>query len=383
MELRASLRDFWQRCLIAAATTIATVALLWFGWMVGHALLLIFAAGLVAVGLAGLARPFTRITGLSRRISVVIVTALLALMLALALALGTINVVSQAPKLQNQVAQSIDQLQNRLKHYRITAQLFGSPHGAHHKSNGGSDSGSSLGEHLIGELSSALSVTLASLTDLFIVLIIGIYLAAGPQLYYKGLLRLFPPSSQSRVTRIAHEAAEAMRRWLSGRAISMTFVGLGSIVGLWLIGIPFPLLLGLIAGLFTFIPYLGPLVSAVPALLVASLHGFWPIIDVGLLYLGLHVIEGYLLAPLIQRQAVSIAPAFLLSAQVLGGAVAGMLGVALATPISLVIAVTIQLGYVQNVIGEEPHLPGDHGNMKKADHSAVDTSLAGEDRQGR
>lgn len=370
----SSLRDFGQRCLIVAATTIATVAILWFSWTVGHALLLIFAAGLVAVGLAGLARPLTRVTGLSQRASVMIVTALLALILALALALGIINVVSQAPRLQNQVAQSINHLQSRLKHYRITAELFGSSNNGNHKSNGGSSSGSSLGKQITGELSSALSVSLTSLTDLFIILIIAIYLAVGPQLYYRGLLRLFPPSSQSRVNLIAQEAAEAMRRWLFGRAISMTFVGLGSIVGLWLIGTPFPLLLGLIAGLFTFIPYLGPLVSAIPALLVAGLHGFWPMIDVGILYLGLHVIEGYLLAPLIQEQAASIAPAFLLSAQILGAAVAGVLGVALATPISLVIAVTIQLGYVHDVIGEEPHLPSGHGNTETGDHSAADSS---------
>jgi len=143
-----------------------------------------------------------------------------------------------------------------------------------------------------------------------------------------------------------------------GRVTSMLVVAVASFIGLWVYGIPFALLLGLMAGLLTFIPYLGALVSSVPALLVAALHGFDAVIYVGVLYLVLHVVEGYMLAPLIQKRAVSIAPGFLLSAQVLGGAVAGVFGIAIATPVALVGAVIVQLGYVRDVIGAEPHLPG-------------------------
>lgn len=347
------LRDFWRRCLIVAATALGSIALLWFIWSVGHAVLLIFAAFLVAAGLDTVARLFSKVTGLSRHPAVIVVITLMALLTGAAMALGTMNVASQAPRLQDQVAQSIDKLEARLQHYQITAHLFGSQHG----SSNSSSSQSSLGEHLTSELSSALTVTITTVTDLFVVLIIGIYMALRPNLYYDGLLRLFPPARQSRADMIAHEATDAVRRWLTGRAISMSLVGLGSIGGLWAIGIPFPLLLGLLAGALTFIPYLGALVSAIPALLIAALHGFWAMIYVGALYLLLHLIEGYLLAPLIQRRAASIAPAFLLSVQVLGGAIAGVLGIALATPIALVIAVVIQLSYVQDVIGEKPHLP--------------------------
>lgn len=351
------LRDFWRRCLIVAATTIGSVALLWFLWTVGHAVLLIFAAFLVAVGLDAVARLVSKSTGLSRHPAVIAVVTAMALLIGTAMTMGTMNVASQAPRLETQVAQSIDQLQARLQHYQIAAQLFGQSM----NSKGGSDgsgSSQSLGEQLTGELSSAASVTITSLTDLFVVLIIGIYLALQPNLYYDGLLRLFPPARQNRADMIAHEASDAVRRWLTGRAISMSLVGLGSLAGLWAIGIPFPMSLALLAGLLTFIPYLGALVSAIPALLIAGLHGVWPMLYVGALYLVLHIVEGYLLAPLIQRRAASIAPAFLLSVQVLGGASAGVLGIALATPIALVIAVVIQLSYVQDVIGEEPHLPG-------------------------
>ncbi|WP_198025155.1 AI-2E family transporter [Salinisphaera hydrothermalis] len=351
------LRDFWRRCLIVAATGMGSIALLWFVWTVGHALLLIFAAFLVAVGLGALARLVSKLTGLSRHPAVISVITAMVLLVAAAMTLGTMNVAAQAPQLQNQVAQSIDALQGKLRHYEIATHLFDSSMGS--KSGSSSGSTPSLGEHLTSELSSAATVTITSVTDLFVVLIIGIYLALRPSLYYDGLLRLFPPARQHRADLIAHEATDAVRRWLSGRAISMGLVGLGSMAGLWAIGIPFPLLLGLLAGVLTFIPYLGALVSAIPALLIAGMHGVWPMLYVGALYLALHLIEGYVLAPLIQRRTASIAPAFLLSVQVLGGAIAGVLGIALATPIALVIAVTIQLSYVQDVIGEEPHLPGD------------------------
>ncbi|HET7314583.1 AI-2E family transporter [Salinisphaera sp.] len=350
------LGDFWRRCLIVSGITIGTVAVLWFIWTIGHAALLIFAAFLVAVALDALARALSRVSGLGRHTSVITVTVLLPLVLGVAVALGTMNVASQAPKLQHQIVQSINQLQDKLQQYQFTQNLLGSSTSS---GDSGSGSGSSLGEHLASEISSAASVTLTMVTDLFLVLIIGIYLGLRPQIYYHGLLRLFPPDRQERMDFIAHEAADAVRRWLTGRAISMTLVGVGSVAGLWLIGIPFPLLLGLSAGLLTFIPYLGALVSAVPALLIAGLHGVWAMFYVGLLYLGLHIIEGYLMAPMIQRRAASIAPAFLLSVQVIGGTIAGVLGVALATPIALVIAVIIQLCYVQDVIGEKPHLPRD------------------------
>src|SRR5699024_2196486 len=96
-----------------------------------------------------------------------------------------------------------------------------------------------IGERLSRELSNALTVTLSSLVELFIVAIIGLYLALSPGIYYRGLLRLFPPSRQGHVNTIVEESIDAVRRWLTGRALSMVLVGLGSTIGLWLIGIQF------------------------------------------------------------------------------------------------------------------------------------------------
>ncbi|RJS93275.1 AI-2E family transporter [Salinisphaera sp. Q1T1-3] len=353
---RMSLSAFWRRSLVVSACALAVLTIAWFAQTVAHAALLIFAAFLVAVGLDGLARLTQRIIPWGRHTAVVITTSVLALVLGFSIAIGAINIASQAPKLKTQVAQSIDKLQSKLDQYQITEHLLD---GSLLSSQQASDRPDTLGEQLTSELSNAASVTLTTLTDTFVILIIGVYLALQPALYRDGLMRLFPPTQRDRAKDIANEATDAVRRWLTGRVVSMSVVAVASAAGLAVIGIPFAFLLGLSAGLLTFIPYLGALVSAVPALLVAGLHGYWPMIYVGSLYIGLHIIEGYLLAPLIQKRAVSIAPGFLLSVQVLGGAVAGVLGVALATPIALVIAVVVQLAYIRDVIGETPHLPGD------------------------
>lgn len=348
-------RRFIRRCVIVALIVIATVVVLGFIWAAVHALMLVFAALLVAIGLDGLAQLINRRTGLSRHAAVMIIAALLALLLGSALTIGSMNVASQAPALRGQVVQSIDQISNRLENYQFAQQFLD---GTSNASSSEATHSSSLGEQLTSELSGAVSVTLSTLTDLFVIVIIGLYLALQPGLYRGGLLRLFPPSQHRRAEDIAAETAIAVRRWLIGRVTSMLMVAFAGSLGLWVYGVPFPLLLGVMAGLLTFIPYLGALVSAVPALLVAALQGVDAVLYVGALYLSLHVVEGYVLAPLIQKRAVSIAPGFLLSAQVLGGATAGIFGIALATPIALVAAVIIQLGYVRDVMGAEPHLPG-------------------------
>ncbi|MFC3106068.1 AI-2E family transporter [Salinisphaera aquimarina] len=341
-----------------ALITIATLILIGFLWAISSALLLVFAAFLVAVALDGLGRLLQRLLPISRHLAVIVTSAALAIGLGAAFALGSMNVVAQAPQLQKQVSQSIDQISAQFKSYQVAQNLLDEAGGDATQSG---SSANKLSTQLTHELSDAASLTVTTLTDFFLIVIIGLYLALDPRLYQKGLVRLFPPDQRQRVADIGNEATNAVRRWLTGRFVSMTVVGVVSAIGLAVIGIPFALLLGLIAGLLTFVPYLGAIVSAVPALLVAGLHGYNALIYVAVLYLSLHIVEGYVLAPLIQKRAVSIAPGFLLIAQTLGGAIAGLLGIALATPIALVIAVIVQLAYVRDVIGEEPHLPGAEG----------------------
>lgn len=202
--------------------------------------------------------------------------------------------------------------------------------------------------------------TLTLFVNGFIILFIGIYGAAAPQSYLDGMVRLIPPPSRPRAREVLSAMGRALRWWLTGRLILMLIVGVLTALGLQIVGIPSPVALGLVAALFSFVPYLGPVLSVLPALLVASLIGLTEVFYVLLVYGAVQLLESYLIAPLVQQQAVHIPPATVITAQFIGGVGAGAGGVLLATPLTVVVIVLIQTLYVEDVLGDEVSLLGEH-----------------------
>jgi predicted PurR-regulated permease PerM len=156
-----------------------------------------------------------------------------------------------------------------------------------------------------------------------------------------------------------------LRWWLVGRFVSMAIVGAVTATGLWLIGIPSPLALGLIAALLEFVPYIGPIFAAAPALLVALVLGPTELAYVALLYGVVQVLESYFINPLVQERAVSILPAALITAQVIMGVLAGPTGVVLATPLAVSTIVLIQMLYIEDVLGDSVKILGTHSQRRK------------------
>jgi predicted PurR-regulated permease PerM len=134
----------------------------------------------------------------------------------------------------------------------------------------------------------------------------------------------------------------------------MVIVGLITGVGLWLLEIPLALSLGLIAGLLEFVPFVGPILSAIPAILVAFTQDGMAPLYVVLLYLAVQQIEGNALMPLIQRWAVSLPPALGLIGVVVFGLLFGVLGVLFATPLMVVVMVLTQKLYVEAALRDGP-----------------------------
>jgi predicted PurR-regulated permease PerM len=179
-----------------------------------------------------------------------------------------------------------------------------------------------------------------------VIAFLGFYLAADQKVYERGLIDLLPTRYRQRAWRILAAIGDMLWYWMLGRLISMSVVGVVATVGLWALGTSLPLALGGLAGLLTFIPYLGAVIAAVPALLIAFAGSVQLGSYVLLLYLGVHLVEGYLLMPLIQKRAVSMPPALTLATQILFGTVGGILGVTFATPVTAVLITawrTIQL----------------------------------------
>ena len=194
-----------------------------------------------------------------------------------------------------------------------------------------------------------LGTAVGALASAVFVLFVALYLAASPAVYRDGFLRVIKPAHRGRAREILDELASTLRRWLLGRMISMTAVGVTTALGLWLLGIPLPIAMGVLAGALGFIPNIGPIVSAVPALLLAATISPAYIGYVGILYLVINLADGYILTPLVDRRSVSSPPALVITAQLLFGALWGILGVALATPLVACATVIVHRTYVRRI----------------------------------
>lgn len=203
--------------------------------------------------------------------------------------------------------------------------------------------------------------------DTLLVVVGGIYLAAQPELYRVGLLKLVPPRGRTLAAQALEASGRALRLWLLGRIVSMTVVGLLTWLGLTVIGVPSALALGVLAGLLEFVPFIGPILSAVPAILLAFAESPETAIWTALLFLAIQQFEGNVLEPLVQQRAVDLPPALLLFALVAGGLVFGIAGVILAAPLTVVLYVLVKRLYVQEALHTQTPLPGDDGARNGGD----------------
>ena len=198
-----------------------------------------------------------------------------------------------------------------------------------------------------------------ALADTLLVIVGGIYLAAQPGLYRVGLLKLVPARGRSLAAQALDASGRALRLWLLGRRVSMTAVGVLTWLGLLIIGVPSALTLGLLAALLEFIPFIGPILSAVPAMLLGFAAGPDKAVWVALLFLAIQQFEGNLLEPLVQQRAVDLPPALLLFALVAGGLIFGIVGIILAAPLTVVLYVMVKRLYVQEALDTATPLPGE------------------------
>jgi len=198
----------------------------------------------------------------------------------------------------------------------------------------------------------AATSTLSVLTAGALWLFVGFLLALSPALYRDGALRLFPESKRERAGAVLSGLEDTLWWWSLGRLLSMTFVGVATGVGLWLLGVPLAFLLGLIAALLSFIPNLGPIIAAVPAILLALAQSPQTALWVVLLYVGVQAVESLVLDPVIDRHTVYLPPALTVVAQLVFGTLVGLLGVALAAPLTAAAMTTVSILWVQGVLAQ-------------------------------
>ena len=208
----------------------------------------------------------------------------------------------------------------------------------------------SAGSLLAGPATTAFAAAFGALGNLAIIGVLGLFLAIDPPTYAKGVRQLFPPAQRPRAEVVMAEVATALRGWLVAQFSSMAVIGLLTAVGLWVLGVPLIVALGLLAALLTFIPNLGPILAAIPALLLALASDPVSALWVLMLYIAVQLIEGNVTTPLIQQHTIALPPALAIGMQVLLGTLFGLLGLALAVPLTAAGVTLIRMLYVEGYL---------------------------------
>lgn len=196
------------------------------------------------------------------------------------------------------------------------------------------------------------------IADVVVVIVAGIFLAAQPRFYSTGAIKLVPAGKRDLAREAMEESEHALRLWLKGQLIAMTVVGLLTGLGLWALGMPSALALGLLAGLLEFIPFAGPILAAIPAVLLAFAASPDLALWVILLYVAVQQFEGNVLTPLVQQFAVDLPGVILLFALLAFGSLFGALGVILAAPLAVVTFVLVKRLYVIEALHTPTPIPG-------------------------
>lgn len=318
-------------------------------WLVAAALrvvLLLFAGALVGVLLNGMANLLRRAVPLPYKAAVGVVCLVLLVLVVAFFAYAGPAVANQAEDFVEAVTAGLGQLQELVGRYEwgrdLLDQVPPTEEILRRLGSGG----------VLGELTGVVSTVIGGLFDLVILLFAGLYFALNPRVYVDNVIRLFPPDRRERLHEVAHATARALKLWLVGQFVSMAFVAVFVTVGLWILGVPLAVMIGVISFLLGFIPYLGPILAAIPALLVALLVSPQTVLYVAILYFVLEQVQSYVVIPLVQEKVVSLPPVLLIAVQLLFAAVGGILGIALATPIAVVAVVWVQMLYVEDALGD-------------------------------
>jgi predicted PurR-regulated permease PerM len=316
-------------------------------WVASRAVLAILIAIVFAVLLDAGVRGLGFLVGCRREIRFFLVLAAAALGLAAAVYLGGSIILDQA----GQFFAASKQLLAR------ATEWLSSQHGNLPLSDLAQflpDSGA-----LLGGATVVATASFGATVTVFAIVFLAAFFAWDPESYKRGLLSLVPRDKRQPVDLALDEAAEAMRQWMIGQAVSMAAIFIFTLVALLLIGMPYPGLLSLQAGLLAFIPTIGPFLAGI----VIILAGLSSSVTMALYGLGTYVViqflESNLITPMVQERTVHLPPGLTLAVQLVAGALFGFLGVAFVIPLTAAAKILISRLYVERALGGHCHADAD------------------------
>lgn len=327
-------RAEWGFALLAGA------GLLLLAWYARSVLLVVFAGVLLGVILRWPGEWLHERTGLNPALGVGLVS-----FVGLALLLGAFwlrggAVATQAQELGQQLPQAVDRLREQVASTDWgRAILSRIPPGAELIPAGGA---------ALTRVAGFLSSTFAVVASAFVIIFLGLVLALFPQHYTTAVISLVPPRHRDRAGEVMDEVASTLRWWMFGRMLDMVVVGVLTLVGLSLLGIPLAFVLALIAALLTFVPNIGPLIAAIPAVLLGLMDSVTLAIYVAALYTAVQVFDTWIMMPIVDKKTIYLPPAATITAQLFLGFFSGILGVAMATPLLATGVVMVRKLYVED-----------------------------------
>jgi predicted PurR-regulated permease PerM len=205
-----------------------------------------------------------------------------------------------------------------------------------------------------------LTHTVEALGGFLIIVFLSIYLAADPQLYRRGVLALLPARRRSQGAEVMDRVTVVLRKWLVTQLIAMLVIGTVTTVVLLILKVKAAFALGLLAGLFEFIPTVGPLLSAVPSVAMGFLDSPEKAATVAIAYWGIQFLENHILIPLLMKGGMDLPPALTVITQALLALVFGFLGLMVAVPLLATVMVMVQVLYI-----EQSHVVADDAPAKE------------------
>src|SRR5215217_2845911 len=332
--------EFIRKMLIALGLVVFALLL----WKLSDVLLLAFGAILVAILLHSAADALVRYLRVPERWSLTVASLIIFVAFLAVIALFGTQVRAQFSNVVERLPLAVDNFAKNLGLGAVSDDLAEIMNNA--------QTGS-----MAARLAGIGGAILDGLADFILVVIAGLYIAAAPRLYEKGFVKLFPIRHHERVESSLQASGQALRLWLTSQLIAMACVAVLSTLAYWLIGLPSAIALGLIAGLADFIPFLGPILGALPAVLIAfSVSGetaLWTILAV----LAIQQIEGNVIFPMVARSVISVPPALALFTILIGSVLFGTLGLIFGFPLAVVTYVLVKKLYVRETLGEQTEVP--------------------------
>lgn len=313
-------------------------------WLAADALLLLFACILFAVLLYKLSEIVAQRTHMPRKLALPAVVLVLFAIIGLGGWLMAPQISEQWDNLTREVPAALQRLRASIEQHPLLKRVADNIPNAEQATKRIASMVPNAGLFFGG--------VLGAVGNVVIIIFVGIYFAATPSVYTRGVIRLVPPAKRTRAGQVMHQIGDSLARWLVGKSLSMLIVGVVTTIGLSLLGVPLALVLGIIAGLLDFIPYIGPILGGVPAVLLAFSVSPELALYTVLLFVGVQTVEGYILQPFVEARAVDIAPALTIVMQLIFGTLFGFAGVALATPLTAALMVLVRMLYVEDVLGD-------------------------------